>query len=58
MGVPAKYGDMMFAVPKNEVRWIGEADFRAIEGVIPELKDWLAAKCDERTDVEKALWKR
>jgi hypothetical protein len=58
MSVPAKYADMMFAVPKDEVRWIGEADFHAeLEGVIPELKDWLAAKCDDRTDVEKALWK-
>lgn len=58
MGVPAKYADMMFAVPKDEVRWIGSADFkRDLEGVIPELKDWLAARCDKRTDVEKALWK-
>jgi hypothetical protein len=59
MSVPAKYADMMFAVPKDEVRWIGEADFRDdLEGVIPELKDWLSARCDERTDVEKALWKK
>jgi hypothetical protein len=59
MGVPAKYADMMFAVPKDEVRWIGSADFKNdLEGVIPELKDWLAARCDTRTDVEKALWKK
>jgi hypothetical protein len=59
MGVPAKYADTMFAVPKDEVGWIGEGDFRTdLEGVIPELKDWLAARCDERTDVEKALWKK
>jgi hypothetical protein len=58
MGVPAKYADMMFAVPKDEVRWIGSADFKNdLEGIIPELKDWVAARCDKRTDVEKALWK-
>jgi hypothetical protein len=59
MGVPAKYADMMFAAPKDEVRWIGSADFkRDLEGIISELKDWVAAKCDTRTDVEKALWKK
>jgi hypothetical protein len=59
MGVPAKYADMMFAVPKDEVRWIGSADFKNnLEGIIPELKDWIAARCDTRTDVEKALWKK
>lgn len=58
MGVPAKYADMMFAVPKDEIRWIGSADFKNdLEGITPELKDWVAAKCDTRTDVEKALWK-
>jgi hypothetical protein len=59
MNVPAKYADMMFTVPKDEVRWIGSADFKNdLEGIIPELKDWLAARCDTRTDVEKALWKK
>jgi hypothetical protein len=58
MGVPAKYAGMMFAVPKDEVQWIGAADFtNDLEGIIPELKDWVAARCDKRTDVEKALWK-
>ncbi len=59
MGVPAKYAGMMFSVPKDEVQWIGAADFKSdLEGIIPELKDWLAARCDKRTDVEKALWKK
>jgi hypothetical protein len=59
MGVPAKYADMMFTVPKDEVRWIGSADFKNdLKGIIPELKDWMAARCDTRTDVEKALWKK
>jgi hypothetical protein len=29
-----------------------------LEGIIPELKDWLAARCDKRTDVEKAIWEK
>ncbi len=58
MGVPMRYADLMFSIPKDEVRWIDNADFEAdFEDIIPELKDWLDAKCDKRTDVEKALWK-
>lgn len=57
MNVPAKYADMMFSVPKDQVRWIGSADFESDpEGFIPELKDWMDARCDKRTDVEKAMW--
>jgi len=56
MSVPAKYVDLMFSIPKDNIRWIGEADFKAdLEGTILELKDWLAARCDKRTDVEKAV---
>jgi hypothetical protein len=59
MGVPPKYPDLMFSVQKDKVRWIGKADFHAdLEGVIPELKDWLAARCDKRTDVERAIWEK
>lgn len=57
MGVPAKYADLMFSVPKDEVRWIGSAAFEAdFEGVIPELREWVDARCDTLTDVEKATW--
>jgi len=57
MGIQTKYSDRMFLVPKNEVRWISEDDFEAdFKGFIPELQDWIAAKCDTRTDVEKAAW--
>lgn len=57
MGVPAKYADLMFSVPKEEVRWISSTDFETdLEGIVPELKDWVDARCDTRTDVEKAAW--
>jgi hypothetical protein len=56
MNVPAEYADLMFSVPKDKVRWIGKEKFEAdLEGVIPGLKDWLAARCDKRTDIEKAV---
>ncbi|MGO9049820.1 MAG: hypothetical protein ACLQFW_23565 [Xanthobacteraceae bacterium] len=56
MGVPAKYADLMFSVPKDQVRWIDEADLKSdFTGVIPELQDWLDARCDKRTDVEKRV---
>src|SRR5262249_24151623 len=59
MSVPAKYADLMFSIPKGEIRWIGSADFVAdLEGTLPELRDWLAARCDKRTDVEKEVWEK
>jgi hypothetical protein len=56
MGVPSKYADLMFSIPKDQVRWISEADFQAdFAGLIPELKDWMNPQCDQHTDVEKRL---
>jgi hypothetical protein len=57
MSVPAKYVDLMFSVPKDEIRWISRDEFEAdLEGFVPELKDWVEARCDTRTDVEKTAW--
>jgi hypothetical protein len=57
MSVPAKYADLMFSVPKDEIRWISRDEFEAdLEGFVPELKDWVEARCDTRTDVEKTVW--
>jgi hypothetical protein len=40
MGVPAKYADQMFSIPKDEVRWINDQEFAAdFNGFIPGLKD-------------------
>jgi hypothetical protein len=56
MGVPLKYADIMFSIPKDQVRWITNAEYQAdFAGVVPELRDWLNAKCDKRTEVEKRL---
>jgi hypothetical protein len=57
MGVPAKYADLMLSIPKDDVQWIENAAFETdFKGIIPELRDWVYARCDKRTDVEKALW--
>ena len=59
MNVPAKYADAMFLVPKDELHWVGEDAYRAdFDGVISPLKDWLAARCDKRTDAEKLAYKQ
>lgn len=56
MGVPLKYADLMFSIPKEQVRWITGAEYEAdFSGVVPELRDWLSARCDKRSDVEKRL---
>jgi hypothetical protein len=57
MGVPAKYADVMFAVPKDEMKWVDIDSFNAdLEGFTPELKDWVGARCDKLTSSEKAIW--
>jgi hypothetical protein len=58
MGVPSKYAELMFSIPKDEVRWIDSAEFHAdFNGDIPELKDWIDARCNKLTDIEKAFSK-
>lgn len=58
MGVPAKYADQMFSVPKDGIRWLSNNEFEAnFAGFIPELKDWVDARCDNRTDLEKTVSK-
>ena len=57
MGVPAKYADEMFSISKNDIRWISNDEVQAdFDGFIPELKDWVDARCDKRSDAEKYLW--
>lgn len=47
----------MFAVSKDEIRWISKGDFEAdFNGFIPELRDGVNARCDNRTDVDKRIW--
>jgi hypothetical protein len=58
MNVPGKYVDLMFSVPRDKIRWLGKADVADLEGTIPELKDWLATRCDRRTNMEKAAWEK
>lgn len=45
MSVPARYADQMFSVPKDKVQWISRDDYEAdLDGVIPELRDWVDAR--------------
>jgi hypothetical protein len=54
MDVPDKYVDLIFSVPPTEVRWITQNEFDSdLRGFIPELKDWVGAKCDLHTSGEK-----
>ena len=46
MGVPSKYIEMMFQVPKDEIRWLTKTELRAdFPILIPELQDWVESKC-------------
>jgi hypothetical protein len=54
MNVPDKYIDFVFSVPPTEVRWITQNEFDSdLRGFIPELKDWVGAKCDPHTSGEE-----
>jgi hypothetical protein len=53
MNVPDKYVDLVFSVPPTETRWINQSEFDSdLRGFIPELKDWVGAKCDLHTSGE------
>ena len=57
MGVPEKYVDRMFSISKDQLDWISEEDFGAdFHGFITDLKDWVDAQCDKRTDTEKRIY--
>jgi hypothetical protein len=54
MGVPAKYAEMMYSDPGRVIRWIRNDDFEDdLAGFIPQLRDWVDARCDKRSDIEK-----
>ena len=54
MDIPAKYADQMFSISKDELKWITGDEFDDnFNGFIPGLKDWIDARCDKRTDLEK-----
>ena len=59
MGVPTKYADLMSSITKDQVRLIDDDDFRAdFEGYISDLRDWLDAKCNNLSDIEKVVSSR
>jgi hypothetical protein len=54
MGVPAKYSQMMYSDPGRRISWIRNDDFEAdLDGFIPQLRGWVDARCDKRSDIEK-----
>jgi len=56
MSVPEKYVDLIYSVPSDEIRWFTQAEIDTdFQGSIPELKDWIGAKCSPRTKSEKTI---
>jgi hypothetical protein len=53
MGVPSKYAEDMYLEPNGKIQWIRSDEFEAdFNGFIPELKNWVDARCDKRTNAE------
>ncbi len=47
MNLRIKYIDLMFSIPPNEIRWITQNELESdFQGLIPELKDVVDAKCN------------
>ena len=48
MGVPRKYVDAMYEVPKEQIRWLTEEEIAAdFHGFIPSVREWVATQCGE-----------
>jgi hypothetical protein len=57
MNVPTRYSDQMFSVPKEKILWISDDSYDDdFSGFVPSLRDWVDAKCDDRSDIEKSFW--
>jgi hypothetical protein len=55
MGVPEKYIETMYSEPARRIRWIRNDEFETdFDGFIPQLRDWIGARCDKRDDFEKS----
>jgi hypothetical protein len=56
MDVPSKYVELMYSVPKDEIRWVTGPEFKLdLEGFIPELKDWVNAQCIKQAQIDKII---
>lgn len=54
MGVPLKYADLMFSIPKDQIRWITIEEYQVdFAGVISELDDWLDTRCGNSAELAK-----
>ena len=57
MSVPARYVDEMFSVSRDDLKWVSNDDFEAdFKGFIPELREWVDARCNKLTPTEKRIW--
>lgn len=53
MGVPIHFIQRLMVIPSNKIEWVSEEDIsRYFSGYIPQLSEWVAAKCPKNP----ALW--
>jgi len=45
MDIPPKYAELMFQVPKDEIKWLTREEQEDIQTLIPGLHDWIESKC-------------
>ena len=56
MGVPLRYAELMFSIPRDQIRWITPAEYKAdFSYLIPEIIDWLNAQCGSDMEFIKQL---
>jgi hypothetical protein len=48
MGVPHKYFEAMYEVPKEQMRWLTEEEIEAdLHGFVPEVRAWVQTQCGD-----------
>lgn len=54
MGVPLKYADEMYAVPKESMRWLTENEIETdFHGFIPQVRAWVQTQCGDQWKTQR-----
>jgi len=57
MGVPTVYADRIFSIPSDQIEYLEEEEVRKhFSHEIPEVDDWLSARCPRLTSLEAMAW--
>lgn len=51
MGVPPKYVDEMYEVPREQIRWLTDEEIDAdFHGFVPQVREWVRGQCGDEAE--------